>query len=161
MKSLICTIAAVFIVAISLADNTEQATEETFVRSVIESLLEGGATVPFDVATQVIAIDNGEVLSKKDFMAAWPEIAKAGFKKKVSPDEFFAGVDIRIYPVTENKRIMSNKRVMSVYEHQEGDLYCDAGHMKAGMDSIIGYDKAFIYIIRKIDGKWRLIGIGG
>ena len=162
MKTLaVCTVAALLVSGVSLADNTKQPTAETFVRSVIESLLEGGKNVRFDMATQVIAIDNGEVLTQKEFKAAWPEFAKVAFKEKASPEEFLAGVDIRVSPVASNKRIMSNKRVMSVYKHQEGDMYCDASHMKAEADSPIGYDKAFIYIIRKVDQKWRLIGIGG
>jgi hypothetical protein len=56
---------------------------------------------------------------------------------------------------------MSNKRVLQVYKPEEGDLYCDASHVKSGVDNFIGYDKAFIFIIRKIQGKWTLIGIGG
>lgn len=128
---------------------------------VVQSLVMNGEAIPFDVADQVVAIDNGEVLSKVDFRKAWPGIAKIAFKKKLSVDEFLAGVDLNIQPVADNRRIMSNKKLLEAYKPQEGDMYCDASHMKEGAANFIGYDKAFIYIIRNATGKWVLIGIGG
>ena len=162
MKALVsCTVAALLVGVVALADNTTHPAAAHFVRSVIESLLEGGTAVPFDMAEEIIAFDNGEVITAKELRAAWPAFAKSAFKKEANLDAFLAGVDIRLSPVADNKRVMSNKRLMSVYEHQLGDLYCDASHMKGGGESPVGYEKAFIYIIRKVDGKWRLIGIGG
>lgn len=34
-------------------------------------------------------------------------------------------------------------------------------HVKEGVTNFIAYDKAFIFIIRKVAGKWTLIGMGG
>ena len=56
---------------------------------------------------------------------------------------------------------MSNKRVLEVYRYQDGDLYCDASHVKDGVENFVGYEKAFIYVIRKVGDKFVLIGIGG
>jgi hypothetical protein len=44
---------------------------------------------------------------------------------------------------------------------QKGDLFCDASRIKPGKERFIAYKKAFIYVIRKVNGKWTLIGIGG
>lgn len=149
-------------VCIACADETNRTSEAAgFVRQVVQSLIDGGGKVTFPVADQVFAIDNGEVLSKVDFQNVWPQFAKEATKKKVSMDQFFRDVDLRIDSPLNNKRLMSNKSVLESYKHQDGDLYCDASHVKEGVDNFIAYDKAFIYIIRKVEGKWTLIGIGG
>lgn len=132
-----------------------------FIRQVVQSLLDVENKITFDVADKVFAIDNGEVLSKEDLKKAWSEFAKRGLKKKVSVDQFFRDIELRVTSPLENKRLMSNKRVLEIYKHEDGDLYCDAGRTKEGVDNFIAYDKAFIYIIRKVKGKWTLIGIGG
>ena len=154
-------VAALFMSWVGLANGRDLPGEKDFVRTVVQSLVTNGETLPFDVADQVVAMDNGEVLSKEDFRKAWPGIAKIAFKKKLSVDEFFTGVALNIQPVADNKRIMGNKKLLEAYKPQEGDMYCDASHMKDGVANFIGYDKAFIYIIRKVSGKWVLIGIGG
>lgn len=154
-------VAALFMSWVCLANGRDLPGEKDFLRQVVQSLVMNGETITFDVADQVVAIDNGEVLSKEDFRKAWPEIAKIAFKKKLAADDFFAGVDLIIQPVADNKRIMSNNKLLEAYKPQEGDMYCDASHMKEGAVNFIGYDKAFIYIIRKVSGKWVLIGIGG
>jgi hypothetical protein len=56
---------------------------------------------------------------------------------------------------------MSNRRLLESYTYQEGDLLCDVSRVKEGVENFIGYDKAFLYLIRKVDGVWTLIGIGG
>lgn len=147
---------------IASADETNRTIEaKGFVRQVVQSLIDGEGKVTFPVADKVFAIDNGEMLSKADFQNAWPKFAKEATKKKVSTEQFFRDVDLRIGSPLDNKRLMSNKRVLESYKHQDGDLYCDASHVKEGVDNFIAYDKAFIYIIRKVEGKWTLIGIGG
>ena len=161
MKLLVCAIALLLAGSVAMADEAEGQSAEGFVRSVIESLLEGGSSVPFDVASEVIAMDNGEVIPKQGFTAVWPEFAEAAFKKKITADEFFAGVHIRLSPVSENKRIMSNKRLMEAYRPLAGDLYCAVTEKQPDETAFIGYDKAFIYVIRNVDGKWQLIGVGG
>ena len=149
-------------VCIAYADDTNRTSEaEGFVRQVVQSLIDGGGKVTFPVADKVFAIDNGEILSRADFQNAWPQFAKEATKKQVSLDHFFRDVDLRIDSPLNNKRLMSNERVLESYKHQDGDLYCDASHVKEGVDNFIAYDKAFIYIIRKVEGKWTLIGIGG
>ena len=134
---------------------------DEFIRQVVQSLIEDEHKVAFEVAEKVFAIDNGEVLSKEDFKKAWPEFGKIAFKKKVSMDEFFRDVELQVSSPLDNKRLMSNKRLLAVYKHQDGDVYCDASHVKDGVENFIAYDKAFLYIIRRIEGKWTLIGIGG
>jgi hypothetical protein len=132
-----------------------------FIRQVVQSLLDEESTITFEVSDKVFAVDNGEVLSKEDLKQAWPEFAKRALKKKVSVDQFFRDIELRVTSPLENKRLMSNKRVLEVYKHEDGDLYCDASRTKEGVENFIAYDKAFIYIIRKSEGKWTLIGIGG
>ena len=161
MKRLSLAVTALLMGSVCLANDSDPTGEKEFVRSVIQSLITNGETISFEVAEQVVAIDNGEVLSKEDFKKAWPKFAKVAFKKKVSLDDFFAGVDLKIQPVADNRRLMSNKRLLTVYKHQQGDMYCDASHVKEGVENFIGYDKAFLYIIRKVADKWVLIGIGG
>jgi hypothetical protein len=132
-----------------------------FVRQVVGSLLDDPSSITFEVADELFAIDNGERLSKEDLKKAWPKFAKAAFKKKVTLDQFFKSVDMQVGSPQDNKRLMSNKAVLNAYKYQDGDLYCDASRVKKGVENFIAYDKAFIYIIRKIEGKWTLIGIGG
>ncbi|MCY3019196.1 MAG: hypothetical protein NTW87_09240 [Planctomycetota bacterium] len=135
--------------------------EKEFVRNVVRSLIAEQQAPEFEIADKVVAVDNGEVLSKEDFKKAWLELRKVALKEKVSLDDFFASVRLQIYPVTENKRLMNNKRVVAAYKHEDGDLYCDASQVKEGVKSFIGYAKAFVYVIRKVNGKWTLVGIGG
>lgn len=147
---------------IAYADDTNRTVEARgFVRQIVQSLLEGEGAVTFPVADHVFAIDNGEMLSKADFQNAWPRFAKEATRKKMSTEQFFRDVDLRIGSPLSNKRLTSNKRVLESYKHQDGDLYCDASHVKEGVDNFIAYDKAFLYIIRKVEGKWTLMGIGG
>jgi hypothetical protein len=144
------------------ANDTNRMTEaEGFVRQIVQSLLDGGGTVTFPVADRIVAIDNGEALSRENFREAWPQFARGATKKKVTLEQFFRDVDLRIDSPLNNKCLMSNKRVLNVYRYQDGDLYCDASHVKEGIENFIGYNKAFIYIIRKAGGKWTLVGIGG
>jgi len=163
MKITMSTVAVFCLVTcLAFADGTNRTSEvEGFVRQVVQSLIEGGGEVAFPVADKVFSIDNGETLSKAAFQNAWPQIAKEATKKKISAEQFFRDVDLRIDSPLNNKRLMSNKRILESYKHQDGDLLCDASHVKEGVDNFIAYDKAFIYVIRKVDGKWTLIGIGG
>ena len=133
----------------------------TLVRQIVQSLIDGGKHVPFAVADKVFALDNGETHSGEELKKAWPQLAKVAFKKKVSLGEFFDGVDMQVCHPRENKRLMSNKRVMKVYQPQDGDLYLDASREKKDGAGFIGYGKAFIYIVREVDGKWTLIATGG
>lgn len=143
------------------ADDTTPAGPDTFVRQAVQSLVDGGSAVPFPVADTVVALDNGEVLSGADFQKAWPQFAKEAFKKNVTVDQFFRDADLKIGSPLEKKRLMGNKRLMEAYTYQDGDLFIDASHVKAGVENVIGYDKAFIYLIRQIGGQWTLIGVGG
>jgi hypothetical protein len=132
-----------------------------FIRQVVQSLLEAGGEVTFPVADKVVAIDNGEMVSRAEFKEAWPQFAKAATTRKVSLDQFFRDVEVRIDSPLNNKRLMSNRRLLESYTYQEGDLLCDVSRVKEGVENFIGYDKAFLYLIRKVDGVWTLIGIGG
>ena len=163
MKHVMTMLATICLMVCSAyaADTNTMSEAEGFVRQVVQSLIDGEGKVEFLVADKVFAIDNGETLPKADFQKAWPEVAKKATKKKVSVDQFFKDVDVRISSPLNNKRLMSNKRVLESYKHQDGDLYCDVSHVKEGVDNFITYDKAFIYIIRKIEEKWTLVGIGG
>lgn len=143
------------------AEATLPSGAEAFVRQVVQSLLAGGEKVTFQVAEKVFAMDNGEVLSREDVEKGWPELAKRALKKTVTVDEFFRDVQCQVGSPADNKRLMSNKRLLDVYKYQDGDLHVDLSHAKEGMEAVIGYDKAFIYIIRNVQGKWTLIGIGG
>jgi len=161
MKRLSLAVAALLMGWVCLADESGPTGEKEFVRSVIQSLITNNEAITFEVADRVVAIDNGEVLSREELKKAWPELAKRAFKKSVSIDDFFAAVDLHVRPVADEKRVMSNKKLLDAYKPQPGDMYCDASHVKEGVDNFIGYDKAFIFIIRKVAGKWVLIGIGG
>jgi hypothetical protein len=157
-------IIAVFLLALCACyavDTDATGGPEGFIRQVIQSLLDDENKITFSVADRLFAIDNGETLSKEDLRKAWPEFAEAAFKEKVSLDQFFKDVEVQVGSPRDNKRLMSNKRVLDVYTYQDGDLYCDASHVKEGVADFIAYDKAFIYIIRRIEGRWTLIGIGG
>lgn len=143
------------------ADAVPAGGAEEFVRQVVQTFLDGGNKITFKVADKVVAIDNGEVLTRAELQNAWPKFAGKAFKMKVSLDQFFRDVDLRFSSPRDNKRLMSNKRVLESYTYLEGDLYCDASHVKEGAESFIAYDKAFIFIIRKVEGQWTLVGIGG
>jgi hypothetical protein len=157
----ILTILCVSVCIVHADDTNRMSGAQTFLRQVVQSLIDGEGKVTFPVADKVFATDNGEVLSKTDFQNVWPQLAKEATKKNVSSDQFFRDVDLRIDSPLNNKRLMSNKRMLESYKHQDGDLYCDASHVKEGVGNFIAYDKAFIYVIRKVEGKWTLIGIGG
>lgn len=132
-----------------------------FLRQVVRSLLANGNDMTFEIADKVVAIDNGEILTREELKKAWPEFARRAIKTKVTVDQFFRDVELRVTSPSDNKRLMGNKRVLEAYKYQDGDLYCDASHVKEGVKNFIEYDKAFIFIIRKAGGKWTLIGIGG
>lgn len=134
---------------------------EAFIRQVVGSLLVDGNDVTFEIADKVVAIDNGETLSRDELKKAWPDFARQAVKTKVSVDRFFRDVEIRVMSPPDNKRLMGNKRVLEAYKYQKGDLYCDASSVKEGVTNFIAYEKAFIFIIRKVAGKWTLIGMGG
>ena len=158
------TILVAFVLALSPCHSEDvkvNRSAERFIRQVVQSLLDDGNKITFEVADKVFAADNGEVLSKENLKNAWPEFAKQALKKKVSVDQFFRDVELRVVSPLENKRLMSNKRVLEVYRYQDGDLYCDASHVKDGVENFLGYEKAFIYVIRKVGDKFVLIGIGG
>lgn len=134
---------------------------EPFVRQVVQSLIEEPHAIRFEMADKLFTLDNGEVLSKEDLKRGWPEFAEKAITRTVTLDEFFRDVRVRVYSPRDNQRLMSNKRVLDAYRYQEGDLYCDASQVKDGVANFIGYEKAFVFVIRKIDGKWTLLGIGG
>ncbi len=143
------------------ADLAPASGADEFVRLVVRSLLDGGGDIKFPVADKLFAIDNGEVLTKEELQKAWPRFAKKAFQQKISPDQFFRDAELKISSPRDNKRMMSNERVLESYSYQDGDLYCDASQVKAGVENFIAYDKALIYIIRRVSGQWTLIGIGG
>lgn len=145
----------------ALAAEKPLADEEHFVRQIVAALIEKQPTPGFAVADKVVALDNGEMLSREDFQKAWPEFCKTAFREKVWADVYFAKMDLKMEPVTDNKRLMSNRRLLAAYNPQKGNVYCDAARAKSGEKLPIGYPKAFIYVIRKVEGKWTLIGIGG
>ncbi|MCE9519170.1 MAG: hypothetical protein K8R87_06435 [Verrucomicrobia bacterium] len=162
MKLAIILMATVAVLSLGRAADTAPAGgAEEFVRQVVQTYLDEENKVTFKVADRVFAIDNGEVLTKADLQKAWPQFAKQAFKKQVSLDQFFKDAELLLSSPRDNKRLMSNQRVLEAYKYQDGDLYCDASHMKEGTENLIAYDKAFIFIIRQVEGKWTLIGIGG
>ena len=142
-------------------DATQTQEAMVFVRHVVESLLDAEKPIRFAIADKVFAMDNGETVSRDDLQKAWPDFAHMAFKKRVSAEQFFRDVEVQFSSPRDNKRLMSNARLLGVYTPQDGDLYCDASHVKEGVENFIGYEKAFIYIIRKTEGQWVLIGIGG
>ena len=115
------------------AENAKLAdSADGFLRQVVRSLLDDENKITFEIANKVFTIDNGEILSKEDLTKAWPDIAKRALKKKVSVDQFFRDVEFRVTSPLENKRLMSNKRVLESYKHQDGDIYlrrkpCEGG----------------------------------
>jgi len=161
MKLWTSLVATLLIASVCQASDVDKTGADTFIRQVVQSLVDDQHIIAFEVADKVFAIDNGEVLSKADLAKAWPSIGKQAFKTKVSVGQFFRDVTVQVYSPLENKRLMSNKRVLQVYKPEPNDLYCDASHVKNGVDNFIGYDKAFIFIIRKVQGKWTLVGMGG
>ena len=151
-----------FCLAVEAAEKPDSSAEvKPFLRSIVKSLLDKTQAPDFAMADNVIAIDNGEQMTKEQLKSAWPDFRKMAFKKKVTLDEFFEQVQLQVSPAKDNKSLSANKRLMEVYKPQDGDLYCDLSKVKDGVDSFIGYKKAFIYILRKVDGKWTLIAIGG
>ena len=132
-----------------------------FARTVIESLLSEKPAVTFPVAERVFTLDNGETLTRQQVLEVWPQLGRTALKKRVDANTFFRDVVLQIWSPLDNKRLMANKRVLAAYQPQQGDLYCDASRMKAGTEDIIGYAKALVFVIRKLDGRWTLIGIGG
>lgn len=135
---------------------------EAFAREIIHALITSdGTPPPFEIAEKVFAMDNGETLSRTELQEAWPRMARRAVAKKITAEQFFSAVDLRIDSPKNHERLMRDEKVQAVYTYQDGDLYVDASRMKAGTENIIAYDKAFLYLIRKINGKWTLIGLGG
>lgn len=163
MKRVTTLLAALCLIACTAcADDTDRTMDATdLVHRIVQSLLDGKGQVTFPVADQVFAIDNGERLSRADLQNAWLQIARQATNTPVTSAQFFLDMDLRLDSPLNHKRLMGNKRLLESYTPQDGDLYCDASGVKDGSVSVIAYPKAFIYIIRKIEGIWTLIGIGG
>lgn len=162
MKHCHSVLVALLIVALCRADELPKTADaEPFVHQLVLSLLDDRHPINFPVADPVFAMDTGQLLTKAEFEKAWPSLGKEAFKTKVSAEQFFRDVSLRVSSALDNKRLLSNKRLMQAYTPQVGDLYCDASQVKAGVDDFIAYKKAFLFIIRNLDGKWTLIGIGG
>ena len=161
MKRLMFALAVLLSFALPVQEVRAEENAEGFARKVIESLLVDKPEVTFATAEKLFTLDNEEVLTRDQLKAAWPEFGKMALKKKVDAKEFFEQVKLKMISPLKNKRLMSDKRVLRSYVYQDGDLYCDIGQMKKGAENIIAYKKAFQFLIRKIDGKWTLIGIGG
>ena len=105
----------------ALAAEKPLADEEHFVRQIVAALIEKQPTPGFAVADKVVALDNGEMLSREDFQKAWPEFCKTAFREKVWADVYFAKMDLKMEPVTDNKRLMSNRRLLAAYNPQKGE----------------------------------------
>jgi hypothetical protein len=142
-----------------VADKAAAATP--FIRQWVESLLDDKDTVPFPMAEKLFAIDNGEEVTREAMKEVWPAYRKKAFKKKITADDFLRDVKVQVYSPKENKKLMANKRVLAVYQPQDGDLFCDLSQVKEGVENFIGEPKAFQFIIRKMNDKWTLIAVGG
>jgi hypothetical protein len=155
------------------AKPVKELTAEEFVTEVIKSLADGSKQVPFDLSDKVIAMDSGKEIPQERFKKIWPEFAKMAFEEDAPKDVIASKLKIQLSLVEDNSEFLTNirkaaeqedinaMRFMRVYKPQAGDMYCDASKPKEAGKSLVKYEKAFIYIIRKTQGKWRLLGIGG
>ena len=150
-----------FLISVSFAKDTTNVELKTAIHKVISSLIKEDKTINFPVADTLFAIDNGKKITKKEFANIWPKINNIAFTKKITMQKFTANITYSIQAVTENKGIMSNKNLLKTYKPQKNDIFCDLSKVKNGSDNFIAYDKAFIYIFRKINNQWILIAIGG
>ena len=83
------------------------------------------------------------------------------FKKDAPKEGVVSKLHIQLIPAKGNKILLANKKLMKVYKAQKGDFYCNASKANDSSQGYVNYRKAFIYIIRKTKGGWKLIGIGG
>ena len=99
-------------------------------------------------------------MSKEEFKEAWPRFREVAFKRNVTQGEYLEGVDLKAFS-PEESGILENERLAKVYTPQPGDVLVDGGRMKEGVENFIGYGKAFVFIVRKVNGLWTLVAIGG
>jgi len=151
----------------------KELTAEEFVTEVIKSLADGGKQMSFDLSDKVIAMDTGKEYPQERFKEMWPKFAEIAFEEDAPKDAIASKLKIQLSLVEDNSEFLTNirkaaeqgdfnaMRFMRFYKPQAGDMYCDASKPKEAGKSLVKYEKAFIYIIRKTQGKWRLRGIGG
>ena len=151
----------------------KELTAEEFVTEVIKSLADGGKQMSFDLSDEVIAMDTGKEYPQERFKEMWPKFAEIAFEEDAPKDAIASKLKIQLSLVEDNSEFLTNirkaaeqgdfnaMRFMRFYKPQAGDMYCDASKPKEAGKSLVKYEKAFIYIIRKTQGKWRLRGIGG
>jgi len=150
----------------------KELTAEEFVTEVIKSLADGGKQMSFDLSDKVIAIDSGKEYPQERFKEMWPKFAEIAFEEDAPKDAIASKLKIQLSPVEDSEFLTNIRkaaeqgdfnamRLMRFYKPQAGDMYCDASKPKDGGKRMVKYEKAFIYIIRKTQGKWRLRGIGG
>ena len=151
----------------------KELTAEEFVTEVIKSLADGGKQMSLDLSDKAIAMDTGNEYPQERFKENWPKFAEIAFEEDAPKDAIASKLKIQLSLVEDNSEFLTNirkaaeqgdfnaMRFMRFYKPQAGDMYCDASKPKEAGKSLVKYEKAFIYIIRKTQGKWRLRGIGG
>lgn len=131
-----------------------------FVAKVVHSYIDGKGEASFPIADEIVALDNGTVLSRQELQEAWPRFCKVAFKRKVTQEEYFQGVNLKVLSPGE-AGVFKHEYLAGVYQSQEGDLFVDGSEVKEGVEDFIAYEKGFIFIIREVNGNWTLVAIGG
>ena len=150
----------------------KELTAEELVAEVIKSLADGGKQMSFDLSDKVIAMNTGKEYPQERFKEMWPKFAEIAFEEDAPKDAIASKLKIQLSPVEDSEFLANIRkaaeqgdfnamRLMRFYKPQAGDMHCDASKPKEAGKSLVKYEKAFIYIIRKTQGKWRLRGIGG
>jgi len=133
---------------------------KVFVSKIVRSYIDEKGEVSFPVADKIIAIDNGTILNKQEFQKAWPKFCKMAFTRKVTEEEYFESVNLKVLNPKE-AGLLEREALAKVYKYKEGDLFIAGSEVKEGVKSFIEYEKGFIFIIRKVNGCWTLVAIGG
>ena len=141
-------------------DTTAEREAKGFVAKVVHSYIGGTGEVSFPIADDIIALDNGTVLSKLEFQKAWPKFCQVAFNRKMTQEDYFEGVNLKVLSPGE-AGLLEHEYLAGVYHPEEGDLLVDGSQVKEGVDDFIGYEKGFIFMIRKVKGSWTLVAIGG
>ena len=149
-----------FSFALLMSDESKTKTGEEFALKIIGTYIKGDGKIAFKVADTVIALDNGETISKIDLGNAWSDITNMAFHKKPTLNEFREKVKIEAVEADGAKKHIK-KKAQKVYKYEKGDLVIDASKEKDEKNKIIKYKKGFIFLIRKVKDEWVLLGIGG
>ena len=159
MRTMIWLSTVVLLSAVGQADDRTDA--ETFFLSIIGTYSAKSPAVTFPTADPLFALDNGEEFTRSQLAEMWPELAKRAFGEGKSFQDYAALMKITVIDPRQSKKFVSTLTRYKSYSYKEGDVLILGDAPQEGKTSIVKYDKAFQFLVRKIDGRWTVLAIGG